>query len=368
MAGEDPGVGVITLILDLIRRGWDAVTGVTKSFVGGIMDITKTALFFSWRRKMMQGQKVPDLKHGEQSLKDLRLHEQVGAKIVTVEIGDGTAMEALREELRRLELDFAITEHEGRYTLHYKESNEQDVLYAQQVALEKLYGNHEQDGPEQETPDDPDGREEQDREERQDDDRDREQDQRDDDRENDDEHREGRQDDRGRDEQSDQDDRSQDESRQNEQDAHDEQERQNQQEQQGREGLDDGRRDEPTPVPIPVPVEVGEKSPSDKASRGKHARQATPVFAEKEPSAPPRTQRSAEAPSLAERMPPPPSQSQRVPQTHAQTKDTPQFEPLESLIAKARERAAAKNAARRQNHSLDRNHNRVRAREVNFGH
>ncbi|MBR5260437.1 MAG: hypothetical protein IKV48_08245, partial [Eggerthellaceae bacterium] len=158
MAGEDPGVGVITLLLDLIQRGWSAVTGVAKSVVGGIMDIVKTSLFFSWRRKMMQGQKGPDLEHGEQSLKDLRLHEQVGARIVTVEIGDEVAMEALRQELKRLELDFAITEHEDQYTLHYKEVNEQDVLYAQQMALEALYGTRDQD-----QQDEPDSRDKQDR-------------------------------------------------------------------------------------------------------------------------------------------------------------------------------------------------------------
>lgn len=307
MAGEDPGTGVITLILDLIQRGWSAVTGAAKSVVSGTVDIIKTSLFFSWRRKMMQGQMGPDLVHGQQSLKDLRLHEQVGAKIVTVEIGDETAMEALREELRRLELDFAITEHDGQYTLHYKESNEQDVLYAQQAALEKLYGGHEQDEQGQETPEDPDDRDQQDREERQDDGREREE-------------------------------------------------------------RDNGRREEPAPTPIPVEVGEQQSAPADKASRGKHARQAEPALAEKGLSASPRTQRTSEAPSLAERMPLTPSQSQRAPQTQAQAKDAPQFEPLDSLIAKARERAAAKNAARKQDLSLDRNHNRVRAREVNFGH
>ena len=329
MAGEDPGVGVITLLLDLIQRGWSAVTGVAKSVVGGIMDIVKTSLFFSWRRKMMQGQKGPDLERGEQSLKDLRLHEQVGARIVTVEIGDEVAMEALRQELKRLELDFAITEHEDQYTLHYKEVNEQDVLYAQQMALEALYGTRDRDqqnGPDprdEQERDDQDRSENQDRQDRQDDDRDRDE-------------REERQGDERR----------------------EEQEHQNQQ--------DRDQRDEPAPTPIPAPVETGESHSDEKASRGKHARQEAPArVAEKQPS-PTRAQHGAEAPSLAERMPAPPSQSQNALKTQAQAKSAPQFEPLENLIAQARERAAAKNAGRSR--AIDRTKDRIRAREVNFGH
>ena len=68
MAGEDPGVGVITLVFDLIQRGWSAVTGAAKSVVSGTMDLVKTGMFISWRRKMMQGQQGPDLAHGEQCL------------------------------------------------------------------------------------------------------------------------------------------------------------------------------------------------------------------------------------------------------------------------------------------------------------
>ena len=164
MAGEDPGVSTLAVILELIQRAWAAATGSIKAVVSGTVDIIKTSLFFSWRRKMMQGQTGPDLNHGQQSLKNLRLHEQAGAHIVSVEIGDFKAMDALCEELKRLELDFAITEHDYQYTLHYKEANEQDVLYAQQAALEKLYGDPNKAADDnRETPSDPDQRDEHDR-------------------------------------------------------------------------------------------------------------------------------------------------------------------------------------------------------------
>ena len=344
MAGEDPGVGVITLLLDLIQRGWAAVTGTAKSIVSGAVDILKTSLFFSWRRKMMQGQKGPDLKHGEQSLKDLRLHEQVGAKIVTVEIGDEVVMEALRQELKRLELDFAITEHDDQYTLHYKDVNEQDVLYAQQVALEKLYGEHEQETPnereEREQQDQQDRDEGQDKQDRQDDGRDRD--------EREERERDERREERERDEEEPdpQQEQNQDQSDQrdnHDQDDCDEQERQNQQD---REQHNSGQRDEQAPEPVPVLIEAGESPSNERASRGKHARQ--------------------EAPALAERMPTTPSQSQQVLKTQVQTKDAPQFEPLENIIAQARERAAAKNAGR--SHAMERTKDRIRAREVSFGH
>ena len=281
--------------------------GVAKSFVGGIMDMAKTYMFISWRRKMMQGQKPPDLEHGEQSLKDLRLHEQVGAKIVTVEIGDEVTMEALRGELNRLELDFAITEHDGHYTLHYKDVNEQDVLYAQQVALEKLYGGHEQDGPEQDGPEDPDCRGGQDR---QDDERDRD--------EREDRQNDGRREERerGEEEPDQREGQSQDQGDRRdgrEQGGRDEQERQSQQD---REQRDNGQRDESTPTPIPVPIGAGERqnAENDRAFRGRHARHETTVAAATEQPASTRDRRSTEAPSLAEHMPATPSQSQRTPQ------------------------------------------------------
>ena len=275
---------------------------------------------------------------------------------MTVEIGDDVAMEALRQELKRLELDFAITEHEGQYTLHYKEVNEQDVLYAQQMALEALYGTRDQD-----QQDGPDPRDEQDQDEQRD-----EHDRQDDDRDRDD--REERQEDERREEQDrsddgpgpqqDQDQKQNDRQDNRNQDGHNEQEHQSQE--------DREQRDEPAPTPIPAPIVTGESRSGEKASRGKHARQVAPAMAVEEQPTPTRAQRGAETPSLAERKPAPPSQSQNTPKTQAQAKDVPQFEPLENLIAQARERAAAKNAGR--SHAMDRTKDRIRAREVSFGH
>lgn len=150
MAGEDPGVGTLSVVLELIQRAGSAVTGTIKNTISFGLDVIKTGMFFAWRRQMMQSQKGPQLEHGQQSLRDLRLHEQVGAQIVSVEIGDYKSMDALCQELRRLEIDFAITEHDYQYTLHYKSNNERDVMLAQAMAMQKLYGD-----PVQETPDDP---------------------------------------------------------------------------------------------------------------------------------------------------------------------------------------------------------------------
>ena len=327
MAGEDPGASIITLLLDLIRRGWDVVTSTVKTAF-------QTGLFIYFRKQMMRAQQGPKLKHGKQRLKHLRRHEERGAQIVSVEIGDRDAMKALDRELKALKIDYSITkDRDGEYVLHYKSVNEKDVLMAQKRALEQLYGDPDQINPEQETPSDPGDRDQQDRDDRQDE--------------------------QNREEQSDRGDRSQDDSRQNEQDSRDEQERQNKRERQdqqeqerNREQSERNQRNEPRPVPAPVPVptEVGKRANSldDKVKRGKHVRQ--------------------EAPALAERMPLAPSLSQQAPKTQAQSKDAPQFEPLESLIAKARERAAAKNAARKQDLSLGKTKDRVRAREVSFGH
>lgn len=146
MAGEDPGASVITLILDLIRRGWDVVTSTAKT-------IFQTGLFVYFRKQMMRAQQGPRLKHGKQSLKSLRKHEERGAQIVSVEIGDRDAMKALDHELKALKLDYAITKDDsGEYILHYKAANEQSVLLAQQHALEKRYGDPENAQGDQRTP------------------------------------------------------------------------------------------------------------------------------------------------------------------------------------------------------------------------
>lgn len=338
MAGEDPGVGVITLLLDVAQRAASAVLGFFKGIGNAIVDIMKMLVFMSWRRQAMQQGQGPKLKHGKQSLKHLRRHEDRGAQLVSVEIGDRDAMKALDHELKALKIDYAITGNRtDGYTLHYKHINEQDVLMAQARALEQLYGDPNQVNQDQETPNDPDSRDEQNQqdERREDHDQDREYEEQQD--------REERQDgEQNRDDQADRNDEARDElERQNEQ------ERQNQQEQeQGREQSERNQRDEPTPAPAPIDVGEITDSLDDKAMRGKHARQEVPVF--------------------DERMSPASSQPQRAPQMHTQTKDAPQFEPLESLIEKARERAAAKNAGRK--HSIDRTKDRVRAREVNFSH
>lgn len=338
MAGEDPGVGVITLLLDVVQRAASTVLGFFKGIGNAIVDIAKMLVFMSWRRQAMQQGQGPKLKHGKQSLKHLRRHEDRGAQLVSVEIGDRTAMKALDKELKALKIDYAITGNRSDgYTLHYKSINEQDVLMAQARALEQLYGDPNQVNQEQETPSDPDSRDEQNQQDERRDDQgqDREQDDRQD--------REDRQDDeQSRDEEANQNGEAQDEQeRQNEQDRQDQQEQERNREQ----GERDQRED---PTPAPMPTEVGEKTNSidDKVKRGKHARQ--------------------EAPALAERMPDTPSQPHQAPKAHTQTNDAPQFEPLESLIAQARERAAAKNAAR--THAIDRTKDRVRAREVNFSH
>lgn len=147
MAGEDPGTGTLSVVLDLIQRTSSAVTNMFKSGINFGVDMAKTFMYLSLRRQMMKGQRGPDLEYGKQSLKKLRLHEQTGAEIVSVEIGDKKAMKALDAELKRLEIDYAITDSGGRdkvYTLHYKRASERDVMTAQAKAMQQLYGEQTQ--------------------------------------------------------------------------------------------------------------------------------------------------------------------------------------------------------------------------------
>lgn len=147
MAGEDPGTGTLSVVLDLIQRAGGAVTNMFKSGINFGVDMAKTIMYLSLRRQMMKGQRGPDLERGKQSLKKLRLHEQAGAEIVSVEIGDKKAMKALDAELKRLEIDYAVTDSGGRdkvYTLHYKRANERDVMTAQAKAMQQLYGEQTQ--------------------------------------------------------------------------------------------------------------------------------------------------------------------------------------------------------------------------------
>ena len=57
-------------------------------------------------------------------------------------------MLALEDELKNLRVDFAITQTStGEWLLHYKQSNEPDVVRAQQYALNARYGAHEHSEP-----------------------------------------------------------------------------------------------------------------------------------------------------------------------------------------------------------------------------
>ena len=236
MAGEDPGVGVITLLLDVAQRAASAVLGFFKGVVNTLVDIAKMLVFMNWRRQAQQGQ-GSKLKHGKQSLKHLRRHEDRGAQLISVEIGDRTAMKALDKELEALKLDYAITGNRSDgYVLHYKKINEHDVLFAQQHALEKLYGDPDQAQPERETPDNSDNRDQQDRA---------------------------------------QDERDRDGRENREQDVRNDQQRQDQQD---REQRNSDQRGEPAPMPTPAPIEAEESPAEGKASRGKHARQEAPAM------------------------------------------------------------------------------------------
>ena len=356
MAGEDPGVGVITLLLDVAQRAASAVIGFFKGVVNTLVDIAKMLVFMSWRRQAQQGQ-GSRLKHGKQSLKHLRRHEDRGAQLISAEIGDRAAMKALDKELKALELDYAITGNRSDgYVLHYKKINEHDVLFAQQHALEKLYGDPDQAQPEQETQNNSDNRDQQDRAQGERDRDGREE------RKQDNQHEERERNDEELEQQGNQTQDQSDQRYNRDQDVRDVQQRQDQQD---REQRDSDQRREPAPTPTPAPIEAEESPAEGKASRGKHARQEAPAMTGEQPASP-RTQHSTEAPSHAERMPAAPSHSQRTPQIQTQAKDAPQFEPLENIIAKARERAAAKNAGR--SHAIDRTKDRIRAREVNFSH
>ena len=142
---EDPGVGTLSAVIEAMRQLFNFVQDTAKSIVNTGADIARTYLYMSWRKNSMGAR----AKHGEQSLKKLRRQEAQGATIKTVEIGkDFEAMLALEDELKSLKVDFAITQTStGEWLLHYKQSNEQDVIRAQQYALNSRYGAHEQTEP-----------------------------------------------------------------------------------------------------------------------------------------------------------------------------------------------------------------------------
>lgn len=142
---EDPGVGTLSAVIEAMRQLFNFVQDTAKSIVNTGADIARTYLYMSWRKNSMGAR----AKHGEQSLKKLRRQEAQGATIKTVEIGkDFEAMLALEDELKNLKVDFAITQTStGEWLLHYKQSNEPDVIRAQQYALNSRYGAHEQSEP-----------------------------------------------------------------------------------------------------------------------------------------------------------------------------------------------------------------------------
>ena len=142
---EDPGVGTLSAVIEAMRQLFNFVQDTAKSIVNTGADIARTYMYMSWRRNSMGAR----AKHGEQSLKKLRRQEAQGAVIKTVEIGkDFEAMLALEDELKKLKIDFAITQTStGEWLLHYKQSNEPDVIRAQQYALNARYGAREQSEP-----------------------------------------------------------------------------------------------------------------------------------------------------------------------------------------------------------------------------
>lgn len=156
MAGEDPGASTIAVILDAIQRAWGAVTGSLKAVMSGVVDVVKTSMFFRWRKQMMQANSGVKLKHGYQSLKHLRHHEDRGATLKSVEIGTKDDAKLFKKELKRAHIDFSLThDRDGNYTLHYKSANDQDVLHAQYNILQQRYGNQSHDDQNQNaTPDD----------------------------------------------------------------------------------------------------------------------------------------------------------------------------------------------------------------------
>ena len=145
MAGEDPGVATLSVLLDLVQKAGSAALGsvkaagnVVKAVANGALELYKIRLYTTMRTKMMglSGQEAPV--HGKQSLASLRRQEEKGATLASMDIGsDRKGRRALEKELDRQALDYAITkESSGDYTLHYLASNEKDVLLAMQHALD----------------------------------------------------------------------------------------------------------------------------------------------------------------------------------------------------------------------------------------
>lgn len=333
MAGDDPGAATIAVILDVIQRAWNAVTGSVKAVMGGAIDILKTGMFIRWRRQMMQSN-GSKLKHGYQSLKKLRRHEERGAVLKSVEIGTWDDAKLFKKELKHAGIDFALThDKDGNYTLYYKEANEQDVLHAQYNILQQLYGDQSQDEQEQDSAANDSHENDRDQDPIPNDDRE--------------------QDDQGR-------------------------------EQQERE--EQSRSEEEQAIPAPRDDRDEETERDDTASREgreqddlereEQARtneeREEQIRSNEEQTSPARTE-PTERTTSHEQQAPSVTEPVRAEASHPATnasRSAISHEPLSELKRQARERARAKNLARAQGKNLShaRHMNRVKAREFNPGH
>lgn len=138
---EDPGAGVINVILEFLRRSIDAFFDTIKTAVSTLADITRVRSYRSYRKEGRDRNGA--LHHGKQSLKHLRRHEELGDTLKTVDVGNWRDMWALRRELNKAKVDYSFSHSRGHgYSLHYKERNEGDVLRAQKHAIDRRYGSH----------------------------------------------------------------------------------------------------------------------------------------------------------------------------------------------------------------------------------
>lgn len=148
---EDPGAGTLAALLEFFRRSVGMVFDTGKTIVSTAADYYRTRLYIGMRKRNDQSRnagkgKDAYLHHGKQTLRQLRMHEEHGTQIQSVEIGGSEAKQALDTELKRLKVDYAFTKNShGDWFLHYKDGNEQDILLAQDSALRVLYGTPEQE-------------------------------------------------------------------------------------------------------------------------------------------------------------------------------------------------------------------------------
>lgn len=339
MAGEDPGVSTISVLLDVIQRAWAAVTGSAKAVVSGIVGVAKTWFFFSMRKHMMQDAHGPELAHGKQSLSKLRRHEERGANLISVEIGDRKAMKALDKELKRSKIDYAITGNRSRgYALHYKSVNEKDVLAAQARALENLYGNPKNTHEERETPKDPNPKDEQKHDEH-------------------DSHDQNRSDEE----------REQQNRDQRNRERTDAEQQREQEQTRNRTDQEQGSPSQDLKVPVP-PTETLSPPSSTVHTRVEQAVPSNMAKAERA------TSHNPKAPSVADTMKlgapainPTRNQAARdqaaipEPQRAPSYQPNPQRQSLDDLKAQAKERARSKNLGRKRDHNRDMKLNRNRA-------